>query len=351
MIRAAKREAIKSSSAWFLTNFCYTHGVSESKRQSDALQLQDRDLALLRGLFESRVMTIKHIAPLYFGGSREAAKKRLQKIKAAGLIAERRRRSMNEPSVLSLTRKAFTVLQDKGILSEYPSFSLTTLENRANVSELTISHELKIMDVKAAFHAALSKSEKFAIDRFSTWPLLYQFEVSPPGYGADIRIKPDGFLRIHEKEAGTKGYAHECFLEVDRSSEQLDTLINKAVCYLEYYRTGGYAERNGAARSEYKDFPFRVLMVLKSAVRRNNLAERLAHNTPAILTHTWLTTLGDVTSDPLGTIWIQPKDYREVTQGTPFHNERPSRNFAYRHQPEREAFIESKIPKLRLLGD
>lgn len=317
--------------------------------QMPSLALQDRDFALLRGLFESRVMTAEHIAPQFFDGSREAAKKRLQKLKGAGLITARARRSMNEPVVLFLTRKALTVLQDKGILSEYPSLSLTTLENRANVRELTIQHELQIMDVKAAFHVALAKEGKSSIERFSTWPLLHQFEVSRPGYGPDIRVKPDGFIRIHEREAGGKGYAHDFFLEVDRSSEKLDTLVNKAVCYLEYYRTGGFAERNGAARTDYKDFPFRVLMVLESAERRNNLAERLAHNTPPILTHSWLTTFAEATADPLGPVWIQPKDYRDVTKGTPFYNERPSRNFAYRHQPEREAFIDAKVPKLRLL--
>jgi hypothetical protein len=51
--------------------------------RNDKPHLQDRDFALLRGLFESRVMTAGHIATLYFDGSREAAKKRLQKIKAA----------------------------------------------------------------------------------------------------------------------------------------------------------------------------------------------------------------------------------------------------------------------------
>jgi hypothetical protein len=73
--------------------------------KTDSLQLQERDLALLRGLFECRVMTKEHATALYFDGKGEAAKKRLQKIKAAGLITERPRRAF-EPSVLSLTVKA-----------------------------------------------------------------------------------------------------------------------------------------------------------------------------------------------------------------------------------------------------
>jgi hypothetical protein len=68
------------------------------------LQLQERDFAFLRGLFECRVMTNDHATALYFAGKNEAAKKRLQKIKAAGLVTERPRRAF-EPSILFLTHK------------------------------------------------------------------------------------------------------------------------------------------------------------------------------------------------------------------------------------------------------
>jgi hypothetical protein len=70
------------------------------------IQLQPRDHGLLHDLFESRVMTSAHAATLHFGGSKEAAKKRLQKLKAAGLVSERKRRP-TEPAALFLTAKAF----------------------------------------------------------------------------------------------------------------------------------------------------------------------------------------------------------------------------------------------------
>ena len=312
------------------------------------ISLQPRDLALLRGLFECRVMTTDHIATLYFDNKLPYTIKRLQKLKAAGFIAERKRNA-NEKSVLFLTRKAFVLLSSQGKLEEYPSLGKNTFEARANVSERNLRHELEIMDVKAAFHAALSKSEKFSILKFSTWPRLYEFNVSRNGSGSEIPVKPDGFINIHEREEGTKGYAHDFFLEVDRSSEKLDVLIEKAACYLDFHKSGGFAVRNGGARSDFKNFAFRVLMVLKSAERRNNVAERLVQNNPPILTHTWLTTHGEATSDPFGAIWIQPKDYREVTTGTPFDTEKPTRSFAYRRQQERELYVEGKIKKLRLL--
>src|SRR5882724_1349310 len=166
----------------------------------DSLELQERDVALLRGLFEARVMTAEHIATLHFDGKRPYTKKRLQKIKAAGLISERERRK-NEPSILFLTRKTFALLKNHGLLSEYPPLGANSFEVRANVSELTIRHELEIMDVKAAFHAALAGSTKFSIMEFRTWPILYQFETSRPGYARDVPVKPDGFIRFHEQEA------------------------------------------------------------------------------------------------------------------------------------------------------
>lgn len=310
--------------------------------------LQLRDLKLLLGLFESRVMTASHISSLYFEGKREYTKKRLQKIKAAGFIGERKRNA-NQLSVHFLTRKGFAHLKNDGQLSEFPSLSANSFEARANVSHFTLRHELEIMDVKAAFHAALAKSEAFSIAEFSTWPLLHQFETSRDGYGSDVLVKPDGFIRIHEREADGGLSEHCFFLEVDRSSETQDTLINRAEAYLAYYRSGGFAVRNGATRDRFKEYPFRVLMVLKSTERRNNMAARLAENTPPILSLVWLTTLAEATANPLGAIWIQPKDYREATKGTPFETQRKSPVFGYHRQSGREIFIEKTIQKHRLL--
>src|ERR1700722_12154455 len=318
------------------------------KKPNDSVDLQHRDLALLRGLFESRVMTANHIATLYFENKREYTKKRLQKLKAAGFIGERRRNA-NEPSILLLTRKAFTLLSSRGELSKYPSLRKNSFEARANVSDRTLRHELDIMDVRAACHSALAKSDKFSILEFSTWPLLHQFETSHPGHGADVLVKPDGFIRIHEKEEGTKGFAHDCFLEIDRSSEKQDVLIIKAGCYLDFYKSGGFAVRNGSSRDKFKEFPFRVLIVLKSAERRNNTAERLVQINPPILTQAWLTTFAEVTTDPLGEIWICPQDYREAVTGTRFDYEHQKAAFEYRRQAEREIFIEENIKKRKLL--
>ena len=126
-----------------------------STKGTGGIHLQDRDTAILRGLPESRVMTAAHIATLFFASKPEATKNRLQKLKSAGLINERRRR-VYEPSVLYLTRKAFAHLRTHGFLAEYPPMSEAALEKRARVSELTLRHELEIMDVKATIADAIA---------------------------------------------------------------------------------------------------------------------------------------------------------------------------------------------------
>jgi hypothetical protein len=312
------------------------------------IQFQDRDLALLRDLFECRIMTSQHVAAINFNGKWAYAKKRIQKLKAAGFIGERARR-MNEPSILFLTRKAFILLRDEGILSAYPPLPLDSLEARGNVSDLTLRHELAVMDVKTQFHATLAKSSKFRLAGFTTWPMLNQFESPGGDHGSNVTIRPDGFIRIEKTEAGAATFAHHCFLELDRSTEKLDLLVNRAASYLEYYKSGGFAAKNGADSSDYRRYPFRVIMVFKTAERRNNTAERLLQCNPPILSLAWLTTFAEVTTDPLGAIWIQPRQYREATMDTRFDTEQRTTTFVYRHNPEREAFIESKIQKLRLL--
>jgi hypothetical protein len=322
-----------------------------AKAQSDSIHFQERDFTLLRGLFESRVMTAGHIATLFFDGKKEAAKKRLQKLKAAGLVGERRRKAY-EPAVLFLSRKAFVLLREKGVLAEYPSFDLPALERRARVSPITISHELNVMDVKAAFHAAITKTREFTIEEFSTWPALYEFEAFRNGRsGEEVTVRPDGFVRIHEKEKDGGLSEHTFFLEVDRSSETQETLVNRAGCYFDYYKSGSFALRNGAARSAFKEFPFRVLMVFKTAERRNNTAERLLQNNPPILTQVCLSTIEEVTRDPLGAIWFCPVDYRKAVERTPFDLTGRREQFGYQRQTAREIFVEKKINKMKILTE
>jgi hypothetical protein len=271
------------------------------------IDLQERDETLLRDLFESRIMTLEHVAKLHFEDRSEAAKKRVQKLKAAKLIAERPRR-VYEPSVLHLTARGIGLLGDLGVTTNYPRLSRASLEKRSQVKDLTLRHELEVMDVKTALVSAVRATDHFNIAEFTTWPLLIEFKAEQSG--REVTVKPDGFIRIQEKGSGEELFEHTFFLEVDRSTETLETLANKACCYREHYRRGGFALRNGRPRTEFESFPFRVLVVCRSEERRDNAARRLLLCHPPILTQVWLTTLSGVCDDPLGAIWARPADYR-----------------------------------------
>lgn len=270
-----------------------------------SVSLQPRDLLLLQGMFECRVMTLAHIAAIFFEDRGEAAKKRVRKLKVAGYIAERPRRAY-DPSVLFLTRKAFELLRNEGFAGKYPQLSIASLEKRARVSDLTIRHELDVLSVKAAFHKAVRQTEHLSIAEFGTWPILYEFPAEHPKSGAGTIIKPDGFVRIHEREADAALSEHTFFLEVDRSTETQETLVAKASCYVDFYRRGGFAVRNGADREQFREFPFRVLVACKSKERRDNFVTRLASGHQPILTQVAVSIIEDLTAAPLGKVWITP---------------------------------------------
>lgn len=293
-------------------------------------------------------MTLAHAAVLYFEGKKEMSKKRIQKLKVAGIIRERPR-SFSSPSILYIGSKGIEILRAYGHLVEYPEASLPDLENRARVSDLTLRHELEVMDVKAAMAAGIRMLANLRLPEFSTWPALHEFEARRPS-GERVDVKPDGFLRIHESEddSGVSEYAY--FLEVDRSTETLEALFRRIQCYLDYYRSGGFAVRNGQRPDAYKEFPFRVLIVFKTAERRNNMAERLIGALPPVLTQVWLSTLPEVLADPLGLIWIRPADYRDAFEAAGRILPTNHDSSKYRRNVGRDGMVESIVKKHHMLS-
>jgi hypothetical protein len=291
-------------------------------------------------------MTLPHVADLHFEGRREAAKKRLQKLKAAGLLGERPRRAY-EPGIIELNRRALRLLSQQGILAGYPSLSLSALEKRARVSDKTIRHELEVMDVKAAFHRAAASRPSLAIAEFGTWPLLYQFDAKSGG--TEGPVQPDGFVRI--REAGEDGSLaeHTFFVELDRSTQTQDKLAAKAGSYLHYYKSGGFALRNGADRDAFRDYPFRVLVIVQNAERRNNTAARLLGHHPPILSQVLLATRDEVMADAFGPIWIRPLDYRDAVKGTAFDLSGGYSRTPYKSNPRRDEFVVARIARWPLL--
>src|SRR5262249_11516802 len=133
------------------------------------------------------------------------------------------------------------------------------------------------------------------------------------------------------------------------STETQTTLVNRASCYLDYYKSGGFAVANGKSRAEYKEHPFRVLFVLKNTERRNNTAERLLEAMPPIRTFVYLSTLEEVLKNPLGSTWLRPVDYRDAVGYV--ISSKHLRPPVYRRQSMREKLIEQTAKKLTLFDN
>jgi hypothetical protein len=164
---------------------------------------------------------------------------------------------------------------------------------------------------RKAWATAIARNESLRLAEFSTWPTLYQFKACRSN-GERVIVKPDGFIRIHEKESDGGISGHTFFLEVDRSTEALDVLRQRAHSYLDYYRSGGFAIRRGGRSDEYKKFPFRVFWVCKSVQRQQNIIERFYAGTPPILMQALIGTLEDAANDPLGENWMTPMMAKEA---------------------------------------
>jgi hypothetical protein len=256
-------------------------------------------------------MTLAQASILHFDGKREMAKKRVQKLKAAGFIVEKPR-GFSDPSILFLGVKGYRLLAAAGLLANYPPLSLSTWEKRARVSDLTLRHELAVMDAKAAIVTVIRKTTRYRVRQFSTWPKLNEFQAVRRD-GLPVIVKPDGFMRIIEDGADGYPYEHAFFLEVDRSTESSPVLLERCHGYLHYYRSGGFARRNGGSADDFKSYPFRVLLVCKSKERVRNIARALYTGTPSIQTQVLLITLDKLIAAPLGAVWFTPK---AITNGT-----------------------------------
>jgi hypothetical protein len=250
-------------------------------------------------------LSLAHVTALYFDDRSEAAKKRVQRLKAAGLVAGRPR-AVFEPSVLGLTPRGLRLLAGEGHLQDRHGSSLRHLEKHLRVSDATLAHELQVADVKMVFVRAVAQTPSLSILDFTSWPVLYEF-CAATADGKQISLRPDGFLRLAEDGPSGTRRIHALFVEVDRSTETLETLTGKAQGYRDYYRSGGFATRCGASRNHYRAHPFRVLIVCRNGERRDHILDRLLSLDPPIRSLVWCTTRDELLREPLGAIWRCPK--------------------------------------------
>lgn len=234
-------------------------------------------------------MTLRHIAAIYFAGHCEAAKKRVRKLAVHGYLFQRPRK-LGEPSIYGLSHTAFKVLQREGRLEGDLYRGWARHAERFQVSRLTLEHELAVLDCTAAIVTAIQERPGLSRTEHSTWPQRLQFQAFDPENRRQTTVKPDGYVSFRDAASKTMRF----FVEVDRSTETLHSLVNRIIRYRSFYRQGGMARRLGYDPTLYREHPFRLLVVCKSEERRRLLAQRLGSLRPPIRGFVYITTLGEL---------------------------------------------------------
>ncbi len=246
----------------------------------NGIVLQPRDYALLQGLLDSRLMTLKHAAALHFEGKIEAAKKRLQKLHAAGFIFRRARRPQ-DPAVYTLGRAGYLNLKRAGLIDSAHDPGWAKLYKRQSIGDLMLAHELAVMDVKVSFVTAIAARPDLELAEISTSPDRHKFRVveAVPAKGGGVRFrslfaKPDGFLHVSNRDEAARSMDRFIFLEIDRGTESHRRLLDKLRHYDQLRRKGGAF---GPASRNHKDHGrfFILLIVFHSETRMANFVSSL----------------------------------------------------------------------------
>ena len=222
-----------------------------------AAQLRDRlslrDLAVIRHVAELRLMSARQIQALHFPASEHlgdrAATRARQRVLARLcrdrlLIALTRRiggvRAGSAGLVLALGPVGQRVLAVGGSRQRAYEPSWHFVDHTLAIAQV-------VVDVRLAARAGTLDALEIQAEP-TCWRTF-------PGMGARLVLRPDGFLAL-----GVGGYELRWFIEVDRSSESLPTVLRKCHLYADYYQSGAEQAAHGGV------FP-RVLWITPDETR------------------------------------------------------------------------------------
>ena len=246
------------------------------------VRLTDRDLAIIKSVYEHRALTTPQIQRMHFPAGQEGSERgrlvhcqhRLKLLYHNGYLTRDER-----PTKLSEGREALVYFLDTlgaKLLASYYKVDISELDwrprdNTAGANHLFIDHLLHTNDVRIALTRAAQVDgwdvTRYVDDRDLRRKEMREY-VQLPGESERIAIVPDGFFTLNSDQ----GTFHH-FLEVDlRTVVGLSSKTGrrdwsrKVHAYLEYFHGGRYTAR-------YSAKSFRVLTVTTGATRLRNLLE------------------------------------------------------------------------------
>ncbi len=233
-----------------------------SPRQLEQLraEVSERDLKLLRTVFDFRLISGDQLRRLYFpGGDSEAraarrALERLHRLRAV-LRLDRRIGGIRAGSAGFLY--VIGPIGDRLINTDRPRRRLT------EPSAAFVAHTVAVAELFVAVTERIRTVDDAEILDVQAEPDCWR---DFGGIDGRHTLRPDLYLSI-----GLDELEHRWFIEIDRATEHLPAILRKSTVYDRYYRTGIEQEREG-------NFP-RVMWATITEKRVDAIARTLAAST------------------------------------------------------------------------
>ena len=182
----------------------------------DKIRITQRDISIMRELYNSRFLTTRQLTDLCFDGKHEAAKKRIQKLKRGGFIEAKSIAFGTIPLLFLSTGGQAWVLKHLGLQKQ----------GRFRVSLATLGHELALRDWIVRIRLESASLKVCCEHSPSPVPLrLSRF--------TDECVKPDAQINIT-----TEGNESSFFVELDTGSQSHKVVIRKLQAYLRLAQVG-----------------------------------------------------------------------------------------------------------------
>lgn len=279
------------------------------------LELQQRDLEILRLVYEYRLIQSDQVIKRIEGSERKLLE-RLQKLFHHGYLERLcdrriRTRAGSEKMVYTITGRAAELLvSEMGI----PVTKVNWASKNGSITERHIKHTLMIGKFRTTMTLAAEEQnglnlvfwkENRGIGQNAN-PELTDKVVIPKERGRAIKgcIVPDAFLAVENS-----GSPYFFYLEADRSTMTNERFLKKLEAYWSWWKQGGSRKKHGVEH-------FRVLTVTRSYERRDNLKRIAIEASPGKSGSSmfWFACEKDyLVSSPesiLGSIWVTAKDSR-----------------------------------------
>lgn len=229
--------------------------------QPKAMRLTDRDIAIIRTVYDYRVMTTQQLQTLFFSSTHQAYA-RLSLLyhhgfldrQFLGVYADK----MNTPILYVLDKRGAELLQARLGLEVHWS------KDQKQVSDHFLEHTLAINTVRVAVAKACQQQPNYQLVEWRGENDLkadydYVTIKTSAGKNQAVSVIPDSYFVLDTPHG--KGHF---FLELDRGTMTTQRFKQKITAYQAYYLTGAYQRR-------YQSKSLRVLTVTLSHARLASL--------------------------------------------------------------------------------